>query len=286
MIRIAVPATTANLGVGFDCFGLALDLYNFFEVEVASYWQFEQFEERFANEDNLFVKAYQKTLAVLNVKKQCCKVKIETHIPVSRGLGSSASLIVAGISAANYFNGNHLSTLDMLEIATSLEGHPDNVAAAIYGGLCICGKGACGLTVLQKQVHNCWNFSLWIPDFELSTEQARKVLPSHYTKEKIVQQIPNAIFAVEAFVQGDESLLPLIMNDQIHEPYRQKLIPGFSQAKDAALSQKALAFIISGSGSSCLAISKEEQSLKQYQNWTIIQTKACQKGVTICPKDI
>lgn len=286
MIRIAVPATSANLGVGFDSFGLAIELYNYFEVELSDCWQFENFEERFANEENLFIVAYKLTLEKLGIKNQCCKVKIQSNIPVCRGLGSSASLIVGGIFAANALNGNLLSKKEVLELATILEGHPDNAAPAIYGGLCICGKANDEIIVLNKTVNDLWHIGLWIPDFELSTELARGVLPTQYSRKDVITNVSSAVLAIEALEKGESTLISTIMNDTIHEPYRQKLIKGFDEAKSYALSLGVDAFIISGSGSTCLSISKKDLPIQQYRNWQILNRRCSNKGAFICQKDI
>ncbi len=286
MIKIAVPATSANLGVGFDSFGLAIELYNYFEVEISDCWQFEGFEDRFANENNLFVVAYKLALEKLGINKQYCKIKIETNIPVCRGLGSSASLIVGGIYAANVLNGSKLSNKEMLDLATILEGHPDNAAPAIYGGMCICGKINGETVVLNKQVSDLWHFGLWIPDFELSTELARGVLPNQYSRKDVITNVSSAVLAIEALTEGNKDIIKAIMNDTIHEPYRQKLITDFDEVKQYALSLGVDSFIISGSGSTCLSISQNDLPITNYKNWKVINSKCSSQGAYVCQMDI
>lgn len=251
MIKYKVPASSANLGIGFDCMGVALDLYNSFEVEYSDDWQFEGFEEKYANEDNLFIKAYKKAIAYKNYELKKLKIKIESNIPVCRGLGSSSCLSVAGIYAFSALNNNCLSKKEMLELATELEGHPDNVAPTIYGGLCVMHNGE----LLKVDIDERYKFGLWIPNKEVSTKMAREVLPLSYKLEDVVNNVSASLFVIEALRSFDTKNISFIMDDKIHEPYRCKLIDNFDQVKDYAMNNGALAFIISGSGSTCLSIS-------------------------------
>ena len=251
MLKYKVPATSANLGIGFDCLGMAFDLYDRFEVETASKWQFIGFPEEYANVNNLFVKAYKKACACKKCPVQPLKVTIKADVPISRGLGSSACLTVGGIYAFSALNGNCLYKEEMLKIASSIEGHPDNVAAAIYGGLCVAAKDR----ILKLKVSDKWHFGLWIPDYEVKTAQARKVLKDEIKRADAVNNIASALIAIDSLTRFNKENISLIMNDTIHEPCRRKLIRNFSSLKKTALDKGALAFIISGSGSTCLSIS-------------------------------
>ena len=251
MLKYKVPATSANLGIGFDTLGMAFDIYDHFEVEKADKWQFSGFLDEYANVNNLFVKAYKKACAYKKDKVVPLKVSLKADVPSSRGLGSSACLTVGGIYAYCALNGNCLSKEEMLKIAASIEGHPDNVAPAIYGGLCVAGNGK----VLKLKVSDKWHFGLWIPDYEVRTADARKVLKDEIERKDAVNNISAALIAVDALTRFNKENISVIMNDRIHEPYRSKLIRNFTRLKKTALDKGALAFIISGSGSTCLSIS-------------------------------
>ncbi|MBR2577428.1 MAG: homoserine kinase [Erysipelotrichaceae bacterium] len=251
MLRFKVPATSANLGIGFDCLGVAFDLYDRFEVEKADRWQFNGFLDEYANVNNLFVKAYKKACAYKKDKVIPLKVTLKAEVPSSRGLGSSSCLIIGGIYAYSALNGSCLSKEEMLMIATSIEGHPDNAAPAIYGGLCVANKDR----IVKLKVSDKWHFGLWIPDYEVKTSEARKVLKDEIERKDAVSNISASLIAVDALTHFNKENIPLIMNDTIHEPYRRKLIKNFSRLKKEAMSKGALAFIISGSGSTCLSIS-------------------------------
>lgn len=251
MLRYKVPATSANLGIGFDTLGIAFNIYDRFEVEKADRWQFSGFLEEHANVNNLFVKAYKKACAYKKDKAVPLKVELKADVPSSRGLGSSSCLIVGGIYAYSALNGNCLTNEEMLKIATSIEGHPDNVAPAIYGGLCVAGNDR----VLRLKVSDKWHFGLWIPDYEVKTSEARKVLKDEIERKDAVSNISASLIAVDALTHFNKENIGIIMNDSIHEPYRRKLIKNFAKLKKLALDKGALAFIISGSGSTCLSIS-------------------------------
>lgn len=257
-MKYCVPATSANLGLGFDCMGLALDLYNCFEIDKSEKWILEGFDESISIEDNLFVEAYCKALDYKNIKRDCLSVKLEANVPVSRGLGSSATMIVGGIYAASIMHDNCLSREEMLKLATEMEGHPDNVAPAIYGGLCIVKDEH----LLRLEVSDKWFFGVWVIDEKISTGEARKVVPLDYPRNDIINNVSCALLAVDALVNFNKENISLIMEDRVHEPYRKKLIPGFEERKEYALSLGADAFIISGSGSTCLSIADKSLDVR------------------------
>ncbi|MBR2578151.1 MAG: hypothetical protein IKE38_04375, partial [Erysipelotrichaceae bacterium] len=200
---------------------------------------------------NLFVRSYRRACAYKKVKAIPLKVKMKADVPDSRGLGSSACLTVAGIYACHLLNEGCFTKEEMLKVATLIEGHPDNAAPAIYGGLCIVN----GDRVLKSSVSGKWHFGLWIPSYAVKTEEARKVLKDSLSLKDAVGNISSALIAVEALKNFNKENIGVIMNDRIHEPYRRKLIRNWRKMKSYALSKGALAFIISGSGSTCLSIS-------------------------------
>lgn len=258
MIKIKVPATSANLGPGFDTMGLALDIFNIFYVEKSENLIIENVEEEFKNRNNLFIVAYDKALALKNLKANIY-VKFETNIPLSRGLGSSSSLIVAGVIAANCLHNLALTKEEMLNICNEIEGHPDNIAPCLLGGF-VTSIVENGLPYCKKiEVDEKFKFTVMIPDFEVKTAEARAVMPEKITVADAVHSLSRAISFCFAFQEGDEERLQISCDDKIHEPYRRKLIPDYETLKAETLRRGALAFLISGSGSSCLAISTDEK---------------------------
>lgn len=255
MIRISVPATTANVGPGFDCLGLALGLFNEYEVELSDKLLIEGCPKEFANSDNLFYKAYLKGCELLGVKDEI-HVIFNTLVPVSRGLGSSASLIVGGLVASSVLHDNGLSDEDIIRLATVLEGHPDNAVPAYLGGLTACVMKGDRPLVIRKLPHADLRFTVFIPDFEVSTEKARGILPKEIALKDAVFSSSRAIMMFNALESGDEEMLQEAGQDRLHEPYRSKLIDGFEGIKEEALKNGAFCFLVSGSGSTCLAISK------------------------------
>ncbi len=264
MFKYKVPATSANLGIGFDCLGIALSIYDYFEIEESDKFVLEGFIDN-NPKDNLFIEAYKKTCKVKKDKIIPLKVKLKANVPVSRGLGSSSCMIVGGIYAYNLLHNNCLSKEEMLKIATSIEGHPDNVAPCIYGGLCVSSDNK---TTLLK-VSNKWHFGVWIPPYEVKTSEARKVLPESLKISDVTSNIANALKGIKALETFDLNNINCLCKDKIHEPYRKLLIKDFKKYEKIAYKAGAKAFLISGSGSTCLSISDKDLMIDKninYQN--------------------
>ena len=261
MIRIKVPATCANIGPGYDTMGIALNIYNEFKVEKSKKLDFGNVPKEFASKKNLFYIAYKKTCKVLK-KDSNFTLNIVDNIPISRGLGSSASLIVAGALAANKLNGNKLSKDEIFQICCEIEGHPDNVSAALYGGLCVCisdnKKYICGKFNIGRKL----NFTVIIPDYRLSTTASRKVLPKKYDRADSVFNISRSIYMVEGLKNENMDLIKLGAHDKIHQPYRKKLIKNFDKLKNICEKHGA-AFVLSGAGPTCIAISNKKNLAQQ-----------------------
>lgn len=254
MYKFKVPATSANLGIGFDCMGIALKLYNYFEIEENDKWIFNGFIKEEIKNNNLFLKAYKKASKYKNVSIIPLKVNLKANISINGGLGSSSSLIVAGIYAFNLIHNNCLTKEEIFKIATSIEGHPDNVAPCIYGGLCIINNGE----LLKFNISNKWNFGIWLMNNKVSTNEARKILKNKIDIKDAVNNISSAIFGLDALINYKKENIHKLMNDKIHEPYRKKLIKDYDKYKKIALDNGALAFLISGSGSTCISISDKK----------------------------
>ncbi len=262
MIRVRVPATSANMGPGFDAMGVALNLYNEYAFEeIESGLEFFGIEEEFCNEENVIYKAMIECFKKRNYKIKGLRISIlKNEIPISRGLGSSSSCIVGGIIGANEIMGQKLSKEELLELAVSIEGHPDNVAPALLGGI-IVAIGAKGKVIYDKViVKDDLEFIPIIPDFKLSTEKARAVLPSKICFKDGVYNVGRVALMVTALNNGNYSLLKFACDDRLHEIYRGNLIKGFDIIKKESYNNGALASFLSGAGPTIMTIINKKNS--------------------------
>jgi homoserine kinase len=262
-IRVRVPATTANIGPGFDCLGAALTLYNYF--------QFSERADRFkiiatgaeadrvvTDESNLVYRAFTRLFQHLDRTPPYVQIEIALNIPLARGLGSSATAIVGGLVGANLLAGSPLSQEEVMQLAINLEGHPDNVVPALLGG---CRLSASGV----DQPWQCpldWNPIVLpivaIPDFELSTQAARGVLPATYSRADAIFNTAHLGLLLRALETGRSDWLQAALQDRIHQPYRQSLIPAYEAVRSAALKAGAHGLVISGAGPTLLALTSPD----------------------------
>ena len=256
-VTIRVPATTANLGPGFDAFGCALSLYTdvtFEETECGL--EITGCDEAYTGPDNLAYVSYCAVLASLSEEIRGVKIHIDAHIPICRGLGSSAALLVAGAMGANVLRGNRLSTQGLLNITNAMEGHPDNLAPAFYGGL-TASMVDNGLPVtVNFPLHPDWEFLALVPDFNLATSKARSVLPTQLPRADAIYNISHGALVLKALELGDEKLLRTAMQDRIHQPYRKSLIQDYDQI-EALVRTTGAAFCLSGAGPTLLCITPD-----------------------------
>ena len=278
-VTIRVPATTANLGPGFDAFGCALSLYTdvtFEETEAGL--EITGCDEEYTGPDNLAYVSYCAALATMSEELRGVKIHIEAQIPVCRGLGSSAALLVAGAMGANVLRGNKLSTQGLLNITNAMEGHPDNLAPAFYGGL-TASMVDNGLPVcVNFPLHPDWEFLALVPDFDLPTTVARQALPTEYNRADAVYNIAHGALVLKALELGDEKLLRNAMQDRIHQPYRKKMIADYDKI-ESLIRTTGAAFCLSGAGPTLLCITRnpglEEKLAKKLNditeaNWQMI----------------
>ena len=293
-VTIRVPATTANLGPGFDAFGCALQLYTdvtFEETDAGL--QITGCDEAYTGPDNLAYVSYCAVLASLSEEIRGVKIHIESNIPICRGLGSSAALLVAGAMGANVLRGNRLSTQGLLNITNAMEGHPDNLAPAFFGGL-TASMVDNGLPVtVSFPLHPDWEFLALVPDFTLPTVQAREVLPTQIPRADAVYNISHGALVLKALELGDEKLLRTAMQDRLHQPYRKSLIRDYSQI-EALVRTMGAAFCLSGAGPTLLCITQDEsledklkEKLKDTSkaNWQILPLHIDFEGARIISQE-
>lgn len=284
-VIVKVPATSANLGPGFDCLGIALNLYNTFIFQKKDEFEFINVLEKYCNLNNMVVRSALTTYEYLGVEPICFSLEESEEVPISRGLGSSATCIVAGIMAANYFAGNKLTKSEIVKIATNIEGHPDNVAPAIVGGLVSSVMLEDEVVYTKHRVSENLLFTVCIPNFQLSTAKARQVLPKRLSYYDIVYSMSRAINIPNAISKGDIKILYKLIDDKLHEPYRIKLIQEASRFKELSKRLK-VPFCISGSGSTLLYISDREIESKlcngRYRNkWEFKTLKPDTEGTKV-----
>ncbi|MDU7253882.1 MAG: homoserine kinase, partial [Clostridium sp.] len=232
MIEVRVPATSANIGPGFDCLGVAVNMYNkFFVEEIKEGLIFQGCEDKFKNEDNLIYVAMKKCFDKIGYKPTGLRIKIESDIPVSRGLGSSAACVVGGIVSANELAGRVLNKKELLDLAVEVEGHPDNVNPAFCGGMTVSISDNKEIIYSKVKVSEGIKFCALIPDFTLSTEKARTVLPKSIDYKDGIFNIGRTALMVSALNNGDFHLIKHACKDKLHQDYRAKLIENFYSIK-------------------------------------------------------
>ncbi len=271
-IKVKVPATTANFGPGFDCLGAALDLYNEFEVKKLKNQKLriEVFGEGAdviaKNEKNIVYKAIKKVCCICDKSVPNISIKIVSKIPIERGLGSSASAIVAGVLLGNILCGEKLSVDELINIATELEGHPDNIVAAIKGGLCIArevrvkvkNSKVVQVKYIKLNMPDDLCALIFIPEVKVLTEKVRSVLPKVINYESAVKNLGNTALLIASILNNKYSLISFAMEDYLHQPFRKKIMPWMQEIFQLCLNNKSLGVALSGSGSSILALYRKE----------------------------
>lgn len=259
-LRIGVPATSANLGPGFDCLAIALDLWNEAEIEPAADFRVEVTGEGSAqlptDENNLVIRAYLRCLESQGFTRPGgLHIRITNRIPIGSGLGSSASAVVVGILAANTLHELRLEMVEMIRLAARMEGHADNAAAALLGGLVVLAQDE--RIIYQRFEIPPIHAAVLVPDFPFPTREARAALPATVSYSDAVFNLGRVPLVVRAFLESDQILLARVMHDRLHEPYRVKLIPGAAEALMEAKSKGAAA-ALSGAGPGIIVFSLEE----------------------------
>lgn len=265
-ITVSVPATTANLGVGFDCLGAALTMANEFQFTVIDgdtrlriVAEGDDVYKVGADENNLVYRSLLQLYQYIKQTPPNLEIKIKLGVPLSRGLGSSATAIIGGLLGANQLAGNPLSPSEIMAMAISIEGHPDNVVPALSGN--------CLLSVAEGEK---WQISSipWhqdiipvvaIPNFELSTKESRSVLPTEYSRSDAIFNISRMGLLIRALATNNGEWLGTALADKLHQPYRQQLIIGYEQVQQAAIAAGAYGMVISGAGPTLLALTNPQK---------------------------
>ncbi|GGA39519.1 homoserine kinase [Psychrobacillus lasiicapitis] len=294
---ISIPASTANLGPGFDSIGIALDKYLELEVELASAWKIDNLSENLPDvpnpKDHLIIQAAEKTAELYGQSLLPCHLSVKSEIPLARGMGSSASAIVAGVELANQVLELELTAQDKLKVATLMEGHPDNAAASIFGGFTISSSADNGEIHVFHAYHIDASFVLFIPNFELKTEAARNVLPDSYTRQVSAQASATASLLTAAFLsQSFEQAGVYMEQDLFHEPYRLDLIPESREIKVAAKNAGAFGTCISGAGPTLLSLvqkGSEQEFISKldgiFPNFQLVPVEMNRTGIVVKNKN-
>lgn len=270
-VSVKVPATSANLGPGFDCMGIAIPVYNEITVEETvmpgSGIEINIIDESDSydvysipkDKNNLAYKAIELLYNFVGQSASDIKITIKTGIPVTRGLGSSASVIVGGLIAANKLLGSPADDMVLLSIASEVEGHPDNVAPAMFGGFCLASIENDGSVSYSKLPWpDDWKLNLIIPDYELDTNIARSVLPESIPVFDAAYNVRKCAMIVDAVYRADFELMKKSLKDKLHQPYREKLVKGFKELSEFLENKdEILGCVISGAGPSILVVSKD-----------------------------
>lgn len=294
MIKVKVPATTANMGPGFDSIGMALTMYNIVYAE-----EIKEGVEIIiqdgnpaipTNEDNLiyktichFYKSIQKPVPGLRIIQQ-------DSIPHTRGLGSSAACIVAGLHIANAVSHSFFSKEELVQMAAQIEGHPDNTTPALLGGMTIGAMNEKDMKYVKARVAENLHFAVMIPEFTLSTELARGVLPTTVSLKDAVFNASRAALLTASMLTGDMDNLDLAMEDRLHEPYRMSLIPHMEEILQQAKCYGAKGTFLSGAGPTLIAVVKNvvdfRREMVSYlgtleQNWQVQMLQADNEGAKV-----
>ncbi len=291
-VIVTAPASTSNLGPGFDCLGLALSLTSTFTVEPSERLVITGCDEAFRTSDNLVLQGFREVCAKAGREAPPVRLDIRANVPVARGLGSSSTCIAGGAAAANALLGNPFSRRELFDICAGFEGHPDNAAPCVLGGLSASfaigsDDGAPRFHSIPLALDPAWRFAAVIPNYEVRTADARRAMPREISVRDSVFTTSHAIAMTAALASGDEALLSEACADRLHEPCRRRLIPDYEALRALALDMGMAAFFISGSGSTLIAMTKDEAraqaftraALERFPRFDAHVLEACATGV-------
>lgn len=262
MIKLQIPATSANLGAGFDALGLALSFYNTAEMEENDVIDIKSLDDTPVPEDekNLIYISAKDLYEVCGKQLKGLTLRQTNSIPMARGLGSSSACIIAGLVGANKMLGEPLSKDDLVDLAAQIEGHPDNTAPALLGGIVTAVFDGRKVHWVKQEVYTRLKFAAIIPDFELKTEKARACLPKEVSHRDAVYNLSRAALFSASLLTGKFENLKTAVDDRLHQPYRMELIPNVKEVFDIAYTHGAYAAYISGAGPTVMAIADESNT--------------------------
>ena len=290
-ITVTVPATTANIGVGFDCLGAALTMANEFQFALVDNTKLkitvlgEEADKVAKNENNLIYRSLLELYQRIGQTPPNLEITIKLGVPLSRGLGSSATAIVGGLLGANSLAGNPLTIEEIMYMAIEAEGHPDNVVPALLGNCLLSVKDSTKWQICSIPWHQDIIPVVAIPNFELSTEAARSVLPTEYSRYDAIFNVSRMGLLVRALATNNSDWLTTALADRIHQPYREQLITGYSQVRQAAIEAGAYGMVISGAGPTLLALTNPAYSDRVVESmrmaWANMGVKAVMRSLAI-----
>ncbi|MBU3187009.1 homoserine kinase [Clostridium estertheticum] len=261
MFEIKVPATSANMGPGLDTLGVAFKLYNRFIVEeIESGLEIFGCNKEFANNNNLVYTSMLKTFKKLQKDPKSVRLTFKTEIPVSGGLGSSATCILAGVTAANRLCGDILTKQEVLNYACEIEGHPDNITPAMIGGMTVSIMNEGANHYNKIPINGSIKFCALIPKLQLSTKSSRAVLPETIPFKDAVYNVGMVSMLIVSLVNGDYEGVKLACKDKLHQPYRMGLIRNYSQISSFVKESEALGVFLSGAGPTIMVMLKKDDS--------------------------
>lgn len=262
MFKIQIPATSANLGAGFDALGLALTFYNYVEMEESDRIDIKSSDglDIPTDEKNLIYISAKDLFNVCGKKLNGLKLRQTNSIPMARGLGSSSACIIAGLVGANKMLGDPLTKDDLVDLSAQIEGHPDNTAPALLGGIVTAVFDGRKVHWVKQEVFTKLKFVAVIPDFELKTEQARACLPKEIAHRDAIYNLSRAALFSASLLTGKFENLRTAVDDKLHQPYRMELIPHCRDVFDIAYTHGAYGAYISGAGPTIMAIVDESNT--------------------------
>lgn len=267
-VKVRVPATSANIGGGFDCMGLALGLYHTVWAELCDALTIQSNANAPLDASNLIYKAMNEVFIRCGKANTPVRLVSNSDIPQASGLGSSASCIVAGVMCANALLGNPLNKSEVIDLCAVLDGHPDNILPAIVGGAAAGYMDGVHVEYIRADVKGV-TIAVATPDFPLKTSEARKVLPDSYSRADCVYSMSRALVTFGALIKGECDMLRGV-GDRLHQPYRIPLIKGYEKVEEGFKAAGALSCCVSGAGPSVLAFFKTPpKSVKLPEGWTV-----------------
>lgn len=281
--RVKVPASTANLGPGFDTLGMALPLYAWIEMEEAEETVFHLYGDEMKgvarDKSNLLYQVAQMVFAEAGVAVPEISISMYSEIPLTRGLGSSASAIIGGMVAANTMIGSPLDDAKLFDMATQLEKHPDNVGASLFGGIITAVWDGAHADYVRLEPPQDLEVLVVIPEFELETTKARGVLPTEISVSDAVYNISRTSLMTASFASGRLDLISRAMQDRLHQPYRAALIPGMEKLLAEAPSHGALGIALSGAGPTLLCL-VDRQETRKYELEAFLKNTMQEHGIS------